>query len=287
MRFVSYRQKKSCGIAIRHEGSLRGVLEGKVGYPGELKEIIAAGKDALRSASSVLSQAPVIDERTIEYNPVISNPSKIICIGLNYRDHSAESGFVQPEYPSMFARFSSSLIGHNAPIVRPRVSHCLDYEGELAVIIGRAGRHIARNEATSYVAGYAVFNDGSIRDFQHRTPQWTVGKNFDGTGAFGPDFVTADELPDGAMGLKIETRLNGQVVQTSNTEDMVFSVSDLISTISETLTLSPGDVIVSGTPSGVGHARNPKLYMKPGDICEVEIERVGILRNTIADEDAI
>lgn len=284
MRFVSFRQNGAQGIAVRVGDELRGRIDNDPAYPGSLDDLIAAGSEALRSAAENLQAAPVVNEDGIEYAPLLARASKILCVGLNYHDHSAESGFEQPTYPTLFARFNSSLIGHEMPIIRPRISQALDYEGELAVVIGRGGRHISKEDATSHVAGYSVFNDGSVRDYQHRTPQWTVGKNFDGTGAFGPDFVTADELPDGARGLKIETRLNGQTVQSSNTSDMVFSVAELVSIISEAISLSPGDVIVSGTPSGVGHARNPKLYMKPGDICEVEIEQLGVLRNPIKNE---
>jgi len=168
--------------------------------------------------------------------------------------------------------------------VRPQASDTLDYEGELAVVIGGAGRHIPLPQALSHVAGYSIFNDGSVREYQHKTPQWTVGKNFDGTGAFGPVLVTSDELPGGARGLSIETRLNGNVVQSSNTDRLIFDVATLISTISQAITLSVGDVLVTGTPSGIGHARNPKLYLKPGDVCEIEIAGLGVLRNTVADE---
>jgi acylpyruvate hydrolase len=171
-------------------------------------------------------------------------------------------------------------------MIRPRVtdSEGLDYEGEIAVVIGKGGRHIAQGDALSHVAGYSLFNDGSVREYQFKTPQWTVGKNFDGTGAFGPDLVTADELPLGVKGLRLETRLNGQIVQSASTDEMVFDVATLISVISEAITLEAGDVIVSGTPSGIGWARTPKLLMKAGDVCEVSVEKIGMLRNVIADE---
>jgi 2-keto-4-pentenoate hydratase/2-oxohepta-3-ene-1,7-dioic acid hydratase in catechol pathway len=173
-------------------------------------------------------------------------------------------------------------------MIRPRVtdSDGLDYEGEIAVVIGRGGRHISKDAALSHVAGYSVFNDGSVREYQFKTPQWTVGKNFDGTGAFGPDLVTADELTPGVKGLQLETRLNGEVVQSASTDEMVFDVASLISIISEAITLEAGDVIVSGTPSGIGWARSPKLLMKAGDVCEVSVEKIGTLRNVIADESA-
>jgi len=181
----------------------------------------------------------------------------------------------------VFARFASSLIGHGADMIVPRVSRDLDYEGELAAIIGVGGRDILEADALAHVAGYAIFNDGSIRDFQHKTPQWTVGKNFDGTGAFGPEFVTADELPPGAKGLMLQTRLNGKVVQRASTDEMIFSVANLVCILSEAMTLEPGDVIVTGTPAGIGAARKPPLYMRDGDVCEVEIEKLGILENPV------
>ena len=177
---------------------------------------------------------------------------------------------------------ASSLVGHNAPIVKPSISDQLDYEGEMAMIIGRKGRSIPKEKALEYIAGYSIFNDASVRDFQLRTSQWTVGKNFDGTGAFGPWLVTPDELPAGARGLRIQTRLNGTVLQDSNTSAMLFDVADQIAYLSQAVTIEPGDVFVTGTPSGVGSSRNPKLFMKIGDVCEIEIEKIGILRNPVA-----
>lgn len=184
----------------------------------------------------------------------------------------------------IFGRYNSSLVGHGAAIVRPRVSEKLDYEGEFVAVIGKGGRDIPRASALDHVIAYSVFNDASVRDYQVKTPQWTIGKNFDGTGAFGPWLVTADEVPAGASGLKIETRLNGEVVQSASTSDMLFDVAQLIAILSEALTLTPGDIIVTGTPAGVGVARKPPLFMKAGDVCEVEVEGLGILRNEIVDQ---
>jgi 2-keto-4-pentenoate hydratase/2-oxohepta-3-ene-1,7-dioic acid hydratase in catechol pathway len=284
MRFRSFRRGDQTGLAIVRTTQLIGMMSDEPRFPGELYDLIVAGPAALAEAYSALERGHEIDPTAIRCLPVLPKPPKIVCVGLNYRDHAAESGFVPPPYPTLFARFSTSLIGHEEPLVRPKVSQALDFEGELAVIVGRRGRQITQDEALDYVAGYSIFNDGSIRDYQHKTPQWTVGKNFDGTGAFGPDFVSADELPAGGSGLRIETRLNGETVQSSTTAAMIFDVKSLIAIISEALTLEPGDVIVSGTPSGVGHARSPRLYMKPGDVCEVEIEGLGILRNAVVDE---
>jgi 2-keto-4-pentenoate hydratase/2-oxohepta-3-ene-1,7-dioic acid hydratase in catechol pathway len=212
-------------------------------------------------------------------------PQKIICVGLNYVDHAAESPYKNaPTYPVLFNRFNTTLIGHNAPMIRPKVSEQFDYEGELVAVIGKRGRYIPKEKALGFVAGYSVFNDGSIRDYQFKSTQWLMGKNFDATGPLGPDFVTADELPAGAIGLQLKTRLNGQVMQNANTRDMIFDIATLVSTASDAMTLEPGDLIVSGTPAGVGFARKPPVWMKDGDVCEVEIEGVGTLSNPIKDE---
>ena len=225
-----------------------------------------------------------IDAGELRFLPPLTMPPKIVCVGLNYAEHSRETGFEVPSYPTIFARFASGLIGHEQPMIRPTVSEQLDFEGELVAVIGRGGRNIPKAAALDHVLGYSLFNDGSIRDYQRMTPQWTIGKNFDGTGSFGPWIVTADRLPPGCEGLNLQTRLNGKVVQSASTNDLIFDVATLISKLSETFTLSRGDVIVTGTPSGVGAARKPPLWMKPGDVCEVEVDHVGILRNTIVDE---
>lgn len=277
MRFVSYRKEGREGLAVRKGGDLLDL--GSRSLLGLLNE----GPGALTAAASAAGKG--LDPASIRFLPPISRPPKIICVGLNYVDHAAESPYKNvPDYPAFFPRFASSLVGHGEAIVRPVVSEQLDFEGEVAAIIGKGGHRISRTEALDHVAGYSIFNDASIRDYQFKSPQWTVGKNFDGTGAFGPEFVTADELPKGAAGLRLETRLNGQVVQSADTHDLVFSVADLVFFASEVLTLEPGDVIVTGTPSGVGFARKPPLFMKGGDVCEVEVEGLGILRNPIKDE---
>ena len=286
MRFITFRTANAEGLAaLSGEHDAFGLLEHDPHYPGDLLSLLSQGSGAIRNAYDRLLSGPPIDLREVQLLPPIQRPGKIICVGLNYRDHAAESGFEISGYPTLFARFSSSLIGHNSPLVRPKVSDQLDYEGELVAVIGKRGRHVSREGALAHIAGYSIFNDGSVRDYQLKTTQWTMGKNFDGTGAFGPEFVTADELPSGAQGLRLETRLNGAVVQSASTSDMIFDVSALVSIISEVMTLEPGDIIVSGTPSGVGMARNPKLFMKPGDVCEVEIEGIGTLTNYVVAED--
>jgi acylpyruvate hydrolase len=183
-----------------------------------------------------------------------------------------------------FLRTEEGVIGHGAPIVRPQVSEHLDFEGEMVAVIGKAGRRISMDHALDHVVAYSVFNDGSIRDWQFKGPQWTLGKNFDNTGPFGPFLVSADEVPAGGLGLRITTRLNGQVVQDANTNDLIFQIPELIARVSEAMTLRPGDVLVTGTPAGVGFARKPPLFMKDGDVCEVEVEGIGLLTNRIVDE---
>ena len=261
-----------------------GLAETEAGYPGDLLSLLQRSGDALQQAAHALQKGRPIDLDKVQLLPPIANPPKIICVGLNYADHSLESGFKVPDYPAIFARFPSSLIGHGAPLVRPLVSVQLDFEGELVAVIGKRGRHIRKANALDHVAGYSIFNDGSVRDYQFKSTQWDIGKNFDGTGAFGPAFVTADDLPRGCKGLQLETRLNGQTVQSAPIDDMLFDVETLIVLLSEAVTLEPGDVIVSGTPAGVGLARKPPLYMKAGDVCEVSIGKLGVLRNQIVDE---
>ena len=193
-----------------------------------------------------------IDAEQIEYLPPVPSLGKIVCFGLNYREHAAESGFKEPTYPALFGRFATSLVGHKGAIIRPNVSDQLDYEGELVAVIGKPGRNIPVERALEHVAGYSVFNDGSIRDYQFKSAQWMIGKNFDATGGFGPAFVSADEVPAGGKGLRLQTRLNGEVLQNAKTEDMIFDVATQISLLSDAFVLLPGDVIVTGTPSGVG-----------------------------------
>ena len=286
MRFVSIRRGDQIGLAVAKPGGteFRGLFAGERDYPGDLAALIAVGPDGLGAAGVRLQNAPVIDMTTVQYLPPLPAPGKIICVGLNYADHSAESGFKVPTYPTIFGRFASSLIGHNAAIVRPLVSEQLDYEGEFVAVIGTGGREISRASALSHIAGYSLFNDASIRDYQFKAPQWTMGKNFDDTGAFGPWFVTADDLPPGAKGLRLQTRLNGNIVQDTSTDDLIFDVASLVSILSEAFTLEAGDIIVTGTPGGVGVARTPPLWMKPGDLCEIEMDGLGVLSNRIVDQ---
>ena len=214
----------------------------------------------------------------------VARPGKILCLGLNYMDHVAEGPFDKQPFPAIFMRSSTSLVAANQPIIAPTVSETLDYEAELAVIIGKECKNLTEDNALDAVAGYSCFNDGSVREFQRHTIQWTMGKNFDKTGPFGPFMVTPDELPKAATGLKIECRLNGQTVQSSTTDMMIFPVVETLVYITKAVTLEPGDLVIMGTPSGVGHARKPPLWMKDGDLVEIEIEGIGILANPIKAE---
>lgn len=283
MRIVHFEQGGSLGIAADDGSGWRGLTERESGFPGALPDLIAQGADLLRIGRGLLS-TPTIDLNTVRILPPAPKPPKILCVGVNYDDHIEESGLKKPTYPEIFARFATSLIAHGEPIRRPRESSALDYEAELAVVISRGGRRIRQDDALDHVAGYSLFNDASIRDFQLRTPQWTMGKNFDGTGALGPWLVTPDAVPPGASGLRIQGRLNGQVMQDSRTDLLIFGVAELIELISVVMSLEPGDVIVTGTPGGVGAARKPPVFMQPGDVFEVEIEGLGVLSNPIQDE---
>ena len=220
----------------------------------------------------------------VSLRPPILRPGKILCFGLNYADHAAEGGNKVPDYPAVFMRTPASLVAPGGPVVRPKASEQLDYEAELTIVIGHGGRHISEADALDHVFGYTIMNDVSVRDFQRKAPQWTMGKNFDGTAPLGPAIVTGDELPSGADGLGIRTRLNGRTVQDSTTAEMVFKVPRIIAIVSEVMTLEPGDIIATGTPSGVGHARQPQLWMKAGDTIEVEVEGIGTLTNPVVDE---
>jgi acylpyruvate hydrolase len=237
-------------------------------------------------AKAAASKGERIDPATARWLMPIGRPGKVICLGLNYAAHAAEGGNATPEYPAFFMRGTSSLIAHGAPLVRPRASDKLDFEAELAVVIGQRARHLTMDNALDVVAGYSCFNDGSLRDYQRKSTQWTIGKNFDGTGPFGPWLVPASELPAGAKGLHIESRLNGQVMQSDNTSNMIVSTAYALTLLSEVLTLEPGDVIAMGTPSGVGYARKPPVFMKAGDTIEIEIEGIGVLSNPIVEEQA-
>src|SRR6202045_944252 len=283
MRIVNFETRGAPGIAADEGSGWHGLSKSDSGFPGALPELIAQGADLLRIGRT-LGQSPAVDLKVVRLLPPVPAPPKILCVGLVYDDHLADSGLKKPEYPEIFARFASSLIAHQDPIRRPRESTALDYEAELAVVIGKPGRRIPQEQALDHVAGYSLFNDATVRDFQLRTPQWTMGKNFDATGAFGPWLVTPDAVPPGARGLRIQGRLNGRVMQESRTDLLIFSVPVLIEMISVAISLEPGDVIITGTPGGVGATRKPPVFMRPGDVFEVEIEGLGVLSNPVQDE---
>ena len=286
MRIVHFETGGVLGIAADEGTGWHGLTQRDEGFPGTLPELIGRGSDLLRAGRG-LGRSPAIDLNAVRLLPPVPVPPKILCVGLNYDDHLEESGLKKPIYPEIFARFATSLIAHQQPILRPRESVALDYEAELAVVIGKPGRRIPRDQALDHVAGYSLFNDATIRDFQLRTPQWTMGKNFDGTGAFGPWLVTPDAAPPGAHGLRIQGRLNGQIMQDSRTDRLIFGVPALIEMISVAMSLERGDVIITGTPGGVGAARKPPVFMHAGDVFEVEIESLGVLRNVVQDEQVV
>jgi 2-keto-4-pentenoate hydratase/2-oxohepta-3-ene-1,7-dioic acid hydratase in catechol pathway len=251
----------------------------------DVSEVLAA-PDGLDIVAELLSseRGILVNESDLIWRPLTPRPGKVICLGLNYADHAAESPYDRPDYPVLFARFTTSLIGHRRPLVRPALSDQFDYEGELVALIGRRAHGVTGEDALAYVAGYSIFNDASIRDYQFKSPQWTVGKNFDGTGAFGPMFVSVDELPPGASGLRLTTKIGSDVMQDGNTADMLFGVAETIAIVSAAITLEPGDVLVMGTPGGVGFARKPPVFLRPGDTVTVTIEGIGELVNDVVDE---
>jgi 2-keto-4-pentenoate hydratase/2-oxohepta-3-ene-1,7-dioic acid hydratase in catechol pathway len=281
MKFASFKINGAVSWGLIHGtevADLGALLRDR--FP-DLKSTIAAG--ALAEAAAAAAKAARYPLANINWLPVIPNPEKILCIGLNYETHRKETGRAEVENPTVFGRFANSQTGHLTNIIRPRVSKDLDFEGELAVIIGKPGRYISRQDAWGHIAGYACYNEGSVRDYQRHTHQFTPGKNFPETGAFGPWMVTPDEAGELAS-LRLQTRLNGQVVQEATISQMIFDIPHQIEYCSSFTRLEPGDVIVSGTPGGVGARRTPPLWMKPGDVVEVEIDRIGLLRNGIADE---
>jgi 2-keto-4-pentenoate hydratase/2-oxohepta-3-ene-1,7-dioic acid hydratase in catechol pathway len=286
MRFTTYVRQGKPRLGVVSGEHVIDLADAVPGVPADLRLALEAGVDlAAAGTSAIASPAPRLLLSNLSLAPLIPEPGKTICLGLNYFDHAKEGGRDKPEYPWFFYRGKSSLIGHGQSGVVPRVSQKFDYEAELAVVIGtKVPRHAAKEDALKYVFGYTCFNDMSVRDYQKRTPQWTIGKNFDATGGFGPVLVTADELAPGATGLRIQSRLNGQVMQDANTDDMIFSVAETIGLLSECMTLEPGDAIIMGTPAGVGQARTPPVWMKAGDTVEIEIAQIGILRNPIAAE---
>ena len=287
MKIVAFDRKDGAGLGLVEGDQVIDLSAVDPQAPRELGALLrGAGVGALAAIASRAGPAHRIPLSSLAYRMPVETPGKIICLGLNYLEHVAEGGYKPQGYPTLFMRCMTSLAPHNAPLERPQASIQFDYEAELVAIIGKKARHLTKENALECVAGYSVFNDGSIREYQRHTVQWTMGKNFDRSGSFGPLFVSSDELPPGAAGLSIECRLNGQSVQKDNTANMSYNVLDTLVYVTEGITLEPGDLLVMGTPSGVGHGRKPQLWMKAGDVCEVEIEKVGLLSNKIVDEKA-
>jgi 2-keto-4-pentenoate hydratase/2-oxohepta-3-ene-1,7-dioic acid hydratase in catechol pathway len=284
MRLVSFRHGRRTSYgSVNDDGTIAdsGAVLG--GRHADLRALLAA--DALDELRTAAVRAPVLAFDAVALRPPVVDAPRIFCIGINYKAHRDETGRAAVDHPTVFVRFASSLVGAGTPIERPEVSEAFDYEGELAVVIGRRGRHIAPNDALGHVAGYSCFNDGSVRDWQRHASQFTPGKNFDRSGAFGPWIVTADEIPDPGA-LTLTTRLSGEVVQQSGVDLLIFDVPTLISYLSTFTELQPGDVIATGTPGGVGMARRPQRWMRPGEVVEVEISGIGVLRNTVGTEGA-
>ena len=285
MRFVSFRQQGAVRLGVIATDGVIDLNLAQPQVPADLGVALWQGADVLGAAKAALaSGAARIPLADIEYAAPVVRPGKIICLGLNYYDHAKEGGREKPDYPWFFFRGATSLIAHGKAGIRPRISERFDYEAELAVVIGKKARHLTQANALDCVFGYSCFNDMSVRDYQKKTPQWTIGKNFDGTGGFGPVLVTADELAPGATGLRIQSRLNGKIMQDANTTDMIWGVTETITLLTECMTLEPGDLIIMGTPAGVGQARTPPVWMKDGDTIEIEIEKIGLLSNPICNE---
>jgi 2-keto-4-pentenoate hydratase/2-oxohepta-3-ene-1,7-dioic acid hydratase in catechol pathway len=285
------------GHIVDLQAALATTGEPTAAVAGDMTAFLARGKTAMEAARLAISRAAALDpsERTaggvvrpreaVDLLPVVPRPSKIICAGRNYAAHAAEGNAEVPPYPDLFARFADTLIADGAPIVVPSVSDQVDWEAELAVVIGARARHVAAADAFDVVAGYAPFNDVSVRDYQRRTPQWLAGKNFESSGPFGPALVTRDEVSD-PHALQLELHVNGELMQSASTGDMVFSIPDLIADISSWITLEPGDVIVTGTPAGVGALQSPPRFLEAGDVVRVSLEGVGVLENPVVLEDA-
>jgi len=289
MKIVGFESESGLRLGVVEGDQVIDLQEIDPKLPTDLREVLEKCDGDLTPLRDHAKRAPASARRTLsglKFALPVARPGKIVCLGLNYLDHVKEGRYASdiPKFPTIFLRCTTSLAPHLAPLIRPLASETFDYEAELVAVIGRRAKHLTVAEAVSCIAGYSCFNEGSIREFQRRTSQWDMGKNFDRTGGFGPWMVTADELPPGGKGLKIESRLNGKVMQSDNTSNMMFPVAETIADVTRAMTLEPGDLLVTGTPSGVGHARKPPVWMRDGDICEIEIEGVGLLRNPIADE---
>jgi 2-keto-4-pentenoate hydratase/2-oxohepta-3-ene-1,7-dioic acid hydratase in catechol pathway len=279
MKFLSYSHQGQASWGLATDTGVISLSTAQ--YPSLRSALVAGVLEQLGAAAQ--GRPDTCAQSDITYLPVITDPGKIICIGHNYEEHRIETERDKTENPTVFLRVADSQTGHLQPLLMPPESSHLDYEGEIAVVIGKGGRRIRRDQAWSHVAGYSAYNDGSVRDWQRHTTQFTPGKNFVGTGAFGPVLVTRGEIADGEE-LSLTTRLNGQVMQHATTAMMIFPIPRLIEYVSTFTPLMPGDVIVSGTPGGVGSRRQPPLWMKEGDWVEIEVSKIGVLRNRVEKE---
>ena len=281
MRLASFKTPKGASYGAVTD---KGIVDLGKRIGNRYKDLLSFIRDGgMVEAKELLSQAPDHKESEVSWLPVIPSPGKIVCVGLNYEEHRVETGRDKTENPALFLRVAESQVGHRQPILRPRESTHLDYEAEIALIIGKAGRRISQEKSWDHIAGYSCYNDGSVRDWQRHTVQWTAGKNFAATGGFGPWMVTADEIPPNTT-LTLSCRLNGERMQHADTGMMIFKFPRLIEYISAFTPLAPGDVIVTGTPGGVGARRTPPIWMKPGDTVEIEIDKVGVLSNKIEQD---
>jgi 2-keto-4-pentenoate hydratase/2-oxohepta-3-ene-1,7-dioic acid hydratase in catechol pathway len=285
MHLISYRAGDGSRVAAARDGQYFDLNRADPSLPNSMIELLAGGPEMLRRAAAAAAKAQPLPAGEVRLLAPVPRPPKIFGVGLNYADHARETGKEPPNEPVIFSKLTTSVTAHEQPIVLPRLSTKVDYEAELVVVIGRGGRHIRREAAMEHVAGYCCGHDVSARDWQHQKPggQWLLGKSFDTFGPFGPELVTADEIPDPGN-LQIRLRINGRMMQGSSTRQLIFSVAELIAYISGVCTLEPGDVIFTGTPPGVGAARRPPVFLQPGDVVEIEIERIGVLRNPVIAE---
>jgi acylpyruvate hydrolase len=290
MKIVGFRMQEGLRLGVIEGDRVIDLQAVDSSVPNDLADVLRQHNGDLRPIGEIASRAPASALRplaSLEYALPVARPGKIICLGLNYLEHVKEGRYADnlPKFPTLFARGLNSVAPHQHPLTRPRASETFDYEAEMAVVIGKRAKHMTLDTALSCVAGYTCANEGSIREFQRHTTQWHMGKNFDNSGSIGPWLVTADDLPAGGKGLKIESRVNGKMMQSDNTSNMMFPVAETIVYATQGITLEPGDILLTGTPSGVAHARKPPAWMRHGDVCEIEIEGIGILRNPIEDEE--
>jgi 2-keto-4-pentenoate hydratase/2-oxohepta-3-ene-1,7-dioic acid hydratase in catechol pathway len=290
MKIVGFEANNSLRLGVVENDQVIDLQAADAKAPNDLGEWLRRGNGDLQPLADLARRAPAAARRPLaglSYALPVARPGKILCLGLNYLDHVKEGPQRDnvPKFISLFLRVLSSIVPHQAPLIRPLVSEQFDYEAEMVAIVGSRAKHLTMDNALDCIAGYCCANEGSVREFQRHTTQWTMGKNFDRTGSIGPWMVTADELPPGGKGLKIMSRLNGNIMQSDNTANLMFPLAETLVYVTKGITLEPGDVILTGTPSGVGHARKPNpVWMKNGDVCEIEVEGIGVLRNPIADE---